>query len=401
MASGGKKKGSHESSREQRGKTMEADCLSLRLLLVADIHDDIASVRRLVGWLRSSSLHVAIDRVIVAGDLSTMPMKHLLEVSEFETRTQEVLLALADIAPTYFVPGNHDIPLLFDHAHNSSALPALAAARHSVHNLHGRFVSIAPGLSAMGWGGSSVATAGNESVWPGWPYAEDVIAANYQRLLQSIEAPSEASGISPPLSDSLLLVPHCGPLGSGTTADSSNLSAPGVRVGPFIETGSPALRQLVEARAVQQRAVALVHGHTHAGSGSAHLGRLPIFNPGSLRYGGTFGLLELQRGGAKQQHSRWRVASAHELQLGASSSFSRTSFSRTSRRAIRTSACGLGLQVSHQKHYNSRSRTLPKGTTAMTTAGLVLGGLGGIVALTMCVALWFVRSPSRSRNEFK
>jgi Icc-related predicted phosphoesterase len=380
---------------------MEADCLALRILLVADIHDDVASVRRLVGWLRSSSLHVAIDRVIVAGDLSTMPMNPLLDVSEFETRTQEVLLALADIAPTYFVPGNHDIPPLF--AHNSSALPALAAARHRVHNLHGRFVSIAPGLSAMGWGGSSVATAGNESVWPGWPYAEDVIAANYQRLLQSIEAPSEASGISPPLGDSLLLVPHCGPLGSGTTADtaadSSNLSAPGVRVGPPIETGSSALRQFVEARAVQQRAVALVHGHTHAGSGSAHIGRLPIFNPGSLRYGGTFGLLELQRGGAMQHHSRWRVTSAHQLQLGATSSLSRTSFSRTSRRAIRTSACGQGLQVSHPKHQNSRSRTLPKGTNAMTTAGLVLGGLGGIVGLTMCIALWFVRSPSRSRIE--
>jgi hypothetical protein len=95
-----------------------------------------------------------------------------------------------------------------------------------------------------------------------------------------------------------------------------------------------------------------------------------------------------------QHHSRWRVASAHQLQLGATSSFS-----RTSRRAIRTSACGLGLQVSHSKHQNSRSRTLPKGTNAMTTAGLVLGGLGGIVWLTMCIALWFVRSPSRSRIE--
>ena len=54
-----------------------------------------------------------------------------------------------------------------------------------------------------------------------------------------------------------------------------------------------------------------MHGHTHAGVGSAFLGRVLVLNPGSLRHGGQFGLLRLERA-ADGAGAGWDVA-AFEL----------------------------------------------------------------------------------------
>ena len=75
----------------------------------------------------------------------------------------------------------------------------------------------------------------------------------------------------------------------------------------------------------QQRATAAVHGHTHAGVGTARFGGLPVINPGSLRYGGYFGVLTLQReqreatrgegSGDAARRPRWSVLGFEALQM--------------------------------------------------------------------------------------
>ena len=282
---------------------------TLRALVVGDIHDAfdaISELRRTVGaWLDD------IDAVVCTGDLTTMPIDATSAAQptvrrEYDARAARALRALVAFGkPVYFVPGNHDPPALFS---NASGADPVAGAR----NAHGRALRLAPGLRAVGWGGSSAAVEGGAQVWPAHPYAEAEVAAGYERLLRAADASSAAD--CPDAGCALLWLVHCGPAGIGTSAvnsvDADDLSKPGVRPQP-IDAGSGALRAVLSRDSVQRRAVLAVHGHTHAGVGSAFLGRVLVLNPGSLRHGGQFGLLRLERA-ADGDGAGWDVA-AFEL----------------------------------------------------------------------------------------
>ena len=275
---------------------------TLLALVVSDIHDDDNKLDELRKWIAARGLANRIDFVLSPGDFATAPQELSSDSQYYTARAQRIIDALARVsnAPIYFVPGNHDALSLYNHTSSTTA-----------HNVHNRLVQLAPGLWLTGFGGGSTAFEAGQPVWPGYPLDEPTIAAGYASL------PRPAS------TDSLLLLPHCGPRGVGTTTvtgtDPNNLSIPGVRANT-IESGSPSLTSYLSQRSVQRQVTAVLHGHTHAGVGSGRLGRLPIVNPGSLRYGGRFGLLTLQRG----HTGRWHVGSVqlHALRSPESSSHS-------------------------------------------------------------------------------
>ena len=209
------------------------------------------------------------------------------------------------------MPGNHEPTCLFEAARcdgdsdgdgDGDDDQALAG------NMHGRTARLAPGLRLLGWGGGVTATEDGAPVWPGWPTAtEEGLATGLSELLHS----HGGAG------DELVLLTHSGPAGVSTSVvsgvDPNDPTAPGVRE-HWIESGSVALLGLLARPSQQRRVLVALHGHTHAGVGSSMLGRVRVVNPGSLRYGSTYSLLQLQRDG-----ERWRVARADHRQLGSCS----------------------------------------------------------------------------------
>ena len=279
----------------------------LRLLLASDVHDDTSAIEALRAWLSSHDLLGKLDAVLCPGDLTTAPATSLdaEEEARYEAAAQRVLDGLGSLAPRLvFSPGNHDPPRFFSGfgGGNSSA---------STSNAHARSLSLAPGLWLAGWGGSATATEEGVPVWPGWPLSEDENAAGYAQLQRALRGGGSAGASfdGPGPGDSLLLLPHCGPAGAGTTvvtaADPNNPSSPGMRRAPIL-SGSHHLSALLDSRLLQRQCVAVVHGHTHAGVGLSSLGRVPVINPGSLRFGRRFGLLTLRR-----EPDQWQLESLH------------------------------------------------------------------------------------------
>ena len=264
---------------------------TLRLLLISDIHDDVAAVRRLRSLLERQGVLERIDVVLSPGDLTTTPCSRDSDVQRAYDRPAKRMLEELEAfgRPVFFVPGNHDPLSMF----NESASGKEAGAQ----NAHGRTFEVAPGLRLLGWGGSSAAFEDGQRVWEGWPYAESEVSSGLAALLSREARLSDAT---------LLVLTHGGPSGVGTTAvtgpDPNDPDAPGVRT-HAVDTGSPSLRAALAGASMQQRTAAVVHGHTHAGVGAARLGSLPVTNPGSLRYGGYFGILTLQRDAHSDAHA--------------------------------------------------------------------------------------------------
>lgn len=288
------------SRREGRRTTTRAAHRLVRALLISDIHDDLGAVSDISAWLQRQPQKT--DFILFSGDLS-----------EQEASAITMLRALSVHAPIYFVPGNHD-PLSF---FNGSSVVQHAGAR--VHNVHGRLARLAPGLWIYGWGGSTSAHhADSTSTWPGWPFDERTVAQAYANLTQALDY--ESSGhAGPAADDTLVLMPHCGPTGTGTVVVSSpfgnDLDAPGVLPpARIIDSGSTSTRAFLSTPLAQRRVAVVIHGHTHAGVGAARLGRLPIINPGSLRFGRRFGIITLARPAASR--GQWRISTVEHLDLG-------------------------------------------------------------------------------------
>ena len=130
----------------------------LNALLVSDIHDDHQSLNRLVTWLQSTPNQPRFDIVLYSGDMSNAPATSLHEEA-FEKSAISALRTLARLAPTFFVPGNHDHLSFF----NTSRTQRLGPR---IHNVHGRCVELRPGLWIYGWGGSSTAQLADVRVSP-------------------------------------------------------------------------------------------------------------------------------------------------------------------------------------------------------------------------------------------
>ena len=145
---------------------------TFRALLISDVHDDVAAVRRLRSLLERQGALSQIDVVLSPGDLTTTPCSRNSDVQRaYERPAKRMLEELAAFGrPVFFVPGNHDPLFLF----NQTASATEAGA--GVHNAHGRTFELAAGLRLLGWGGGSAAFEDDKRVWEGWPYAETEVA---------------------------------------------------------------------------------------------------------------------------------------------------------------------------------------------------------------------------------
>lgn len=268
----------------------------LNVLLVGDVHDDVAAVRATRDDLRCRGLDASIDLVLCTGDLTTWkpgePEAPYAGPASAALRELELVKA-----PLRWVPGNHE-PLCFFNASGGGLCGGEA-------NLHGRAARVARGLTVVGWGGSTAALQDGRAVWAGWPWADEVaIGRGLRQAVRSVLRER----------DDILLLLHSGPARSSTSSvtgvDPNDLDVPGAREHP-IESGSTAVRELLLAPEVQGRAVAAVHGHTHAGVGSTHLGATRVVNPGSLRFGRSYAMLRFVRSGR-----RWRLLGVEHHTLG-------------------------------------------------------------------------------------
>ena len=331
---------------------------SLTALVVSDFHDSLVHVHdiaELRTWLSARGIIGKIDIVLSPGDLTTA--EHGEE--RYAPRASNVLAALATIAPVIFVPGNHD-PLSYFQGQNASS-----ASVAGVLNAHGRLLELADGLWLSGWGGSSTATdETGRAVWPGFPFADEATNAAGYAALQRPAQPI----------DSLVVMTHCGPAGSGTTAVSSvdpnslSFDSPGMRAGGSIESGSSALRSHLSSRWVQKQATVSIHGHTHVGVGQSHVGRVPVVNAGSLRYGGRFALLDLQR---REATGRWELSAVHlhSLDSGVSDTGDAQSESNA-RKASRCAAASVELLLTSAVCFTSGG-SLHLAHHSVATLGLV------------------------------
>ncbi|CAG8746588.1 9946_t:CDS:2, partial [Funneliformis mosseae] len=154
-------------------------------------------------------------------------------------------------------------------------------------NLHNESAQIAPGLSIVGFGGSTngVKRDSPETViWPACPKDTETLLA--ERLPTLIEQVKD---------DDIILVTHFGPSKTGTT----DVDMYPLQPSDAIESGSKVLRDMIASRSPlspnessQHYITINIHGHSHYPFGLSHVGQTMILNPGALR-DGRFAILSL------------------------------------------------------------------------------------------------------------
>jgi Icc-related predicted phosphoesterase len=133
--------------------------MTLRLLLVGDVHDRVDRLQQLVSELADDPKE-SIDVVLLDGDLANVPKPDstrpedsspwLPGISEQLSMLDEFMLRVHKRSGSvYYIPGNHDPPQLFDTAateHATERHPDLKRGR----NLHAAAVRLAPSLCVCG-----------------------------------------------------------------------------------------------------------------------------------------------------------------------------------------------------------------------------------------------------------
>lgn len=297
------------------------------IVMVGDIHDDLAAVERLRRRLRKQSR--AYQMLLCTGDLTSMrhsdaagaaKPSSVTETNAYVRRAGKVAAALNDLAPlVYFVPGALDPLGLYD------ADPKRKFPPGYPRNAHGVVEAVTEGLWVAGWGGSTApfeftksgtrrranetAEHGWDGAWSQYPYDEREAARR--------QLPWRKRLLNLPAADAAILLTHAGPDGSGTTVvtgrDADSIERPGeVRARP-LHAGSPALGELLAQKKAQARVVLHVHGRAHAAAGVARVGAALVVNPGSLRYTNTYASATLAELRTFEEdgtvlHSEWRVS---------------------------------------------------------------------------------------------
>ncbi|CAG8776108.1 7470_t:CDS:10, partial [Gigaspora margarita] len=241
-------------------------------LLVSDIHHNLDNIKNLKAWLIQKDRLKDIDFIIASGDLVNADYITPLTTEKDELEFREVIDGLENIdKPLYYIPGNHDP--------ESSFLPSAYQRKNEnskVTNFHNKIINLVPGLSMVGFGGSTAGVARNspeQIIWPAYPRnTESLLAEKLPILLDKVE-------------DEIILVTHVGPSKVGTTdVDKFPLRD------PPIESGSTPLSSEDSS---QCNIMFNIHGHSHFPFGLSHLGQTFVINPGSLQEG-RFAILTLE-----------------------------------------------------------------------------------------------------------
>ncbi|KAJ3362610.1 hypothetical protein GGF32_005850 [Allomyces javanicus] len=281
---------------------------NLTLLHITDVHEAVDAVARVRTLLTTRVTH--IDAVLVTGDLLNLfhplddepnqpyiPTDAKVEAAWTRVLHDAIATGLAGATvPVMWVPGNHDPTESWDQkAWLDSKGPT------NLHGVHGKPVRLAPGLVAVGLGGSVPAddTTG-KPIWPGCPHRTDAdfAAALAHDVTPHILAAANAG-------DQVVLLTHSGPAESATTVidpDPTTDPDPYFRAHPPsapILSGSVALRTALRtqfgvpslplpANSPSDAAPAvplLVHGHSHWARGVHRMKGTTIVNPGDTGSG--------------------------------------------------------------------------------------------------------------------
>ncbi|CAI2175541.1 1863_t:CDS:2 [Funneliformis geosporum] len=254
-------------------------------LLISDIHYRLDNIKKLQNWLVQKGRLKKIDYIIASGDLVNAdyltPLTTEKDVQEFH----EVISVLQNFGmPLYYIPGNHDPDICF---HRSSDQYRKGEGKPIAKNLHNESAQLAPGLSIVGFGGSTNAVKRNSPetvIWPACPKdTETLLAERLPTLIDQVEK------------DDIILVTHFGPSKAGTT----DVDMYPLQPSDAIESGSKVLRDTIASRSPlslnepsQHYITINIHGHSHYPFGLSHVGQTMIVNPGALK-DGRFAILTL------------------------------------------------------------------------------------------------------------
>ncbi|RIA98701.1 Metallo-dependent phosphatase-like protein [Glomus cerebriforme] len=262
-------------------------------LVVSDIHYRLDNIKKLQIWLTQKDRLKEIDYIIASGDLVNADYLTPLTTEKDEQEFHEVISAFQNFGkPLYYIPGNHDPDTSFllssdqDRKDNSKrAIDGKPIAK----NFHNESLQLAPGLSIVGFGGSTEGVLKNSPetvIWPACPRnTETLLSERLPILIDQVK------------NDDIILVTHFGPSKTGTTdVDMYPLHPSGA-----IESGSKVLRDMIALRSPllpnessKQYITLNIHGHSHYPFGLSHIGQTMIVNPGALR-DGRFAILSLSQ----------------------------------------------------------------------------------------------------------
>ena len=269
---------------------------SLTILLLSDTHCAFDYLEHMARVAKKD----LPDLIIISGDLATYHHEAQGTEMESEFDFDKVLRTVEKDheVPVFYLPGNHDPP--------SSYEPSKKFGGRSV-NFHGKEVTVAPGLSLVGFGGAVPATQNGYECWSGFPYTEQQMGDKLRYLLIWVFLlPSlifscerqvwEENCDGDKKENDVVLVTHCGPFDISTTISLLDVNK------SAIESGSTNLRRLLNEESVQNRVVVNIHGHTHDSWGMAQVGSVTVVNPGALMMK-RYARLKLQR-----VDGRWSIS---------------------------------------------------------------------------------------------
>ena len=202
-----------------------ASRIEYNVLIVGDVHDDLAAIDELRSRLGRQSRKYHL--LLCTGDLTTMPHGNVEgsakpeatpHTNAFVRKASEAARALATLAPlVYFVPGALDPLGLYE---ADARLPP-----GQPRNAHNMVEKVTSALWVAGWGGATMPferdahgkrRAANESTahpwdggWTQFPFDE--------REAQRRQQPWRRKVTKVPQDDAVILLTHAGPDGSGTS----------------------------------------------------------------------------------------------------------------------------------------------------------------------------------------
>ncbi|CAG8514723.1 3273_t:CDS:2 [Paraglomus brasilianum] len=261
----------------------------ITILLVSDIHGRIDNIDGLHKWLTERQRIETIDFIIASGDLVTID--HEVDDEIVKERLRLMFKMCYEYRVSEYVCGNHDPSEAFYMYAYDELGKQRSAGSDLVKNFHNKVIDIAPGLSMVGFGGSTEAALRNEPskvVWPAYPLDTESLLSKQLPILFS----------KVPKQNDIMLVTHVGPVDVSTTDVNKypndlkeRISGGSAAISRHIANESP--RKTPDDVDVLTLTVN-VHGHTHFPFGISHIGRTVIVNPGPLR-DGRFAILTLER----------------------------------------------------------------------------------------------------------
>ncbi|CAJ0830915.1 10117_t:CDS:2 [Entrophospora sp. SA101] len=191
--------------------------------------------------------------------------------------------------PLLYIPGNHDPDTSFtqskdqDNGGNNDD--------KKCKNMHNQTMQLEPGLSIVGFGGSTNGVLKNSPgtvVWPAYPKdSESLFTKNLPNLLNKVK------------DDDIILVTHVGPADVGTTnvdkfplQSSLAISSGSLALHDFIMSSSPSSETNSSSLKHDIRIINNIHGHSHWSFGLSHIGQTAIINPGAFE-DGRFAILSM------------------------------------------------------------------------------------------------------------